>query len=103
MTAARYPSPIDASRFGIYRAHRTPIENDAAPRFARRLSSDGSSGFAAEPGRYHLYAGRFCPWSHRVLLQLALNGLQGLVSVSYVDGLRDGRGRAFREASGPTR
>jgi putative glutathione S-transferase len=94
----RYASPIDASAYGV---HRSPQGDPSAGPFAGRLTADGSSGFAAAPGRYHLYAGKFCPWSHRVVLQLALSGLEDVVSVGYVDGLRDGRGWAFRERNGP--
>jgi putative glutathione S-transferase len=42
-----------------------PIE---AGSFRGRLSADGSSGFAAELGRYHLYASYACPFAHRVIL-----------------------------------
>lgn len=30
-----------------------------------RFSSDGSTGFPAEEGRYHLYISWACPWAHR--------------------------------------
>src|SRR6185369_1023056 len=43
----------------------------------------------------------FCPWAQRVTLQIALHGLQGVISVSYVDGSRDARGWAFRQSQGP--
>jgi glutathionyl-hydroquinone reductase len=68
--------------------------------FAGRITADGSSGHPAAAGRYHLYAGWFCPWSHRLTLQRALNGLEDVVSVSYVHGERDDRGWAFRPATG---
>ena len=61
-------------------------------RFADRITTDGSSDFAAVAGRYHLSAGLACPWSHRVTIQRALNGLTDVVSLSFVDDLRDGRG-----------
>jgi putative glutathione S-transferase len=96
-----YASPINAGRFGIYRPRHDQAGTVSPYLFTGRLTADGSSGYAAEPGRYHLYAGRFCPWSHRVVLQIALNGLERVVSESYVDGLRDGRGWAFRESTGP--
>jgi glutathionyl-hydroquinone reductase len=96
---ARFASAVDTARYGPYRIDRT----DPRPlyRFTGRLSADGTSGFPAEPDRYHLYVGWFCPWSQRVTLELALNGLTGIIGVSYVDGSRDGRGWAFRENSGP--
>ncbi len=41
--------------------------------------------FVAEPGRFHLYSGWFCPWAQRSTLVVALAGLQDTISVSYVD------------------
>lgn len=35
-------------------------------------------------GRYHVYAGNACPWCHRVLLTLALTGLDKHISVGYL-------------------
>ncbi|MBN9618674.1 MAG: glutathione S-transferase C-terminal domain-containing protein [Actinobacteria bacterium] len=98
---ARYAGPVDPARFGEYAIRRTPDDPRPLYRFAGRVTADGSSGFRAEPGRYHVYAGWFCPWSQRVTLQRALNGLEDVVSVSYVDNARDGRGWAFRETHGP--
>lgn len=93
-----YASPADTAVHGEYR-----ILRDHRPlyRFTGRITADGAGGFPAEAGRYHLYAGWFCPWSQRVTIQRALNGLEDVVSVSYVDGERDGRGWAFRETHGP--
>jgi glutathionyl-hydroquinone reductase len=93
-----YASDVDVEKYGEYR-----IIRDDRPlyRFANRITSDGSSGFPAEPGRYHVYAGWFCPWSQRVTIEIELNGLRDAISVSYVDGERDGRGWAFRERNGP--
>ena len=54
----------------------------------------------AGPGRYHLYAAFPCPFSHRVRIVRALKGLENVVSVSYLDPMRDGRGWAFREGKG---
>jgi len=39
----------------------------------------------ADPGRFHLYAGWFSPWSHRSTLVIALAGLTDVVRVSYVE------------------
>src|SRR6516225_2841884 len=33
--------------------------------FTHRVTADGSSGFKAEPGRYHLFLAPNCPWAHR--------------------------------------
>ncbi|MGW6917721.1 glutathione S-transferase C-terminal domain-containing protein [Kitasatospora sp. NPDC054939] len=100
-TGVTYADPADTARYGEYRITRAPGDERPLYRFTGRITEDGSSGFAAEPGRYHVYAGWFCPWAQRVTLQLALNGLSDVVSVSYVDGERDARGWAFRESHGP--
>ena len=42
--------------------------------FRNWVTADGSAGpsgvggFAAEPGRYHLYVSYACPWAHRTLI-----------------------------------
>ena len=55
----------------------------AESRFRDRITADGSSGFKAEPGRYHLYVAHGCPWAHRTLIYRALKKLDGLISVAY--------------------
>ncbi len=44
----------------------------------------GEGGFAAQPGRYHLYVSHACPWAHRTLIVRALKGLQDLIPFSVV-------------------
>ena len=57
--------------------------------FRDRITADGSSGFKAEPGRYHLYVAHGCPWAHRTLIYRALKKLDGLISVAYsIPGLK---------------
>jgi putative glutathione S-transferase len=51
--------------------------------FRDRVTADGSSGFKAEPGRYHLYVAHACPWAHRTLIFRALKRLKGAISVAY--------------------
>jgi glutathionyl-hydroquinone reductase len=65
-----------------------------------RITADGSSGFPAEPGRYHLYVSLACPWAHRAIIVRRLLGLESVVSMSVVDPIRDERGWAFREGRG---
>jgi putative glutathione S-transferase len=65
-----------------------------------RFSADGSSGFKAEPGRYHLYVSLACPWAHRSVIVRELLGLQDVISMSVVDPVRDERGWAFRDGPG---
>ena len=69
--------------------------------FQGRITADGSSGYPAEPGRYHLYISYGCPWAQRTAIVRKLEGLEDVVSLSYVDDERDGRGWAFRERRGP--
>ena len=68
--------------------------------FRARVSADGSTGFPAEAGRYHLYVSLACPWAHRAIVVRALKGLEDVVSMSVVDPIRDGRGWAFRDVRG---
>jgi putative glutathione S-transferase len=63
--------------------------------FRRWVTADGSSGFPAAAGRYHLYACLCCPWSQRTVIARVLKGLEGAISLSYVDPYRDARGWAF--------
>jgi putative glutathione S-transferase len=67
--------------------------------FRDRISSDGSTPYAAEPGRYHLYVSLACPWSHRAVIVRKLKGLEELVGISFVDPIRDDRGWAFTGGS----
>jgi len=58
--------------------------------FRDRITADGSSGYGAEAGRYHLYVAWNCPWAHRVLIFLALKKLEKAFSVAYaIPGLRE--------------
>jgi glutathionyl-hydroquinone reductase len=57
--------------------------------FASRITADGSSGFKAEAGRYHLYVTHGCPWAHRALIYRAMKKLDDLITVAYsIPGLR---------------
>jgi glutathionyl-hydroquinone reductase len=63
--------------------------NRADSVFRHRITADGSSGFKAEPGRYHLYVAHGCPWAHRTLIYRAIKKLDGIVSVAYaIPGLK---------------
>ena len=71
-------------------------------RFARQesafrgwVTSDGSSAFPLEAGRYHLYVSLACGWSHRAVIVRRLKGLEAAVSMSLADPFRDERGWAF--------
>jgi glutathionyl-hydroquinone reductase len=64
-------------------------------RFTDWVTADGSSGYRAEPGRYHLYVGRACPWSQRAMIVRHLKGLEDAIGISFVNPYRDERGWAF--------
>ena len=64
-------------------------------RFTDRITADGSSGWAAEPGRYRLVWSRACPWAHRSVIVRGLLGLQDAISLATVDPIRDERGWRF--------
>jgi glutathionyl-hydroquinone reductase len=55
--------------------------------FRNWITADGSSGFKAEPGRYHLYVSLACPWAHRTLIFRKLKKLEDAISVSVVEPL----------------
>jgi glutathionyl-hydroquinone reductase len=52
--------------------------------FRRWITADGSSGFRAEPGRYHLFVSLACPWASRVVIVRKLKKLQDAISMSTV-------------------
>ena len=62
-------------------------------RFRERITADGSSGFKAEAGRYHLYVAYSCPWAHRTLIFRALKKLERAISVAYA--IPDERGQGW--------
>ena len=64
------------------------------------VTADGSSGFKAEPGRYHLYVSHACPWAHRTLIFRKLKKLEDAISVSVVDWHMTGDGWHFSERDG---
>ncbi len=58
----------------------------------------GEGGFAAEPGRYHLYVSLACPWAHRTLIFRRLKRLEDMISVSVVAPLMLSEGWEFDDA-----
>lgn len=65
--------------------------------FRQRISADGSTPFAVEAGRYHLYVSLACPWAHRTVIARELKGLVPAIGMTVVDPVRDERGWAFRD------
>lgn len=49
------------------------------------ITADGSSGFKAEPGRYHLYIAQNCPWAHRAAIFRKIKKLEDVISMSVSD------------------
>ena len=81
---------------GVWTDGTLPEETGKTGEFKRKDSSfrnwitaDGSSGFKAEAGRYHLYVAHACPWAHRTLIYRAIKKLEGAITVAYsVPGIR---------------
>jgi len=67
-----------------------------------RPGPSGGGGFAAEPGRYHLYVSLACPWAHRTLILRKLKGLENLIDVSVVSWLMLENGWTFDQSLGST-
>ena len=70
--------------------------------FRGLLSKDGSSGFPAVPGRYHLYVSYACPWAHRTLITRALKRLEAAISITVVSPLMLKEGWTFEDYPGST-
>ncbi|MFW6092619.1 MAG: glutathione S-transferase family protein [Pseudomonadota bacterium] len=75
-------------------AFRSWVTPDGAP------GPSGEGGFAAEPGRYHLYVSYACPWAHRTLIMRELKGLTGHVGVSVVHWHMGHEGWTFEDGPG---
>jgi putative glutathione S-transferase len=90
-----YDTRISGGRFvradSQFRHWVTP---DGAP------GPSGEGGFAAEPGRYHLYVSLACPWAHRTLIFRALKGLEDYVSLSVVHWRMFEQGWTFEDGPG---
>ena len=70
--------------------------------FRDRVTRDGSSGFKAEPGRYHLYVSHNCPWAQRTAIFRELKQLQDVISLSVVDPVMREEGWVFSDGPGCT-
>lgn len=74
--------------------------NRTPTKFRDRITADGSSGFPAASGRYHLYVSLACPWAHRTLMMRSLKGLEAVVGLSIVDAVLSEKGWYFSENPG---
>jgi putative glutathione S-transferase len=68
--------------------------------FRARISADGSSGFKAEAGRYHLYISWACPWANRTAIMRKLKGLEDAIGLSVVDPVMGEEGWVFSDFPG---
>ncbi len=69
-------------------------------RFRNQITADGSSGYKAEPDRYHLYISWACPWAHRTAIMRKLKGLEEVITLSVVDPEMGDDGWAFSNGPG---
>ncbi len=65
------------------------------------VTADGSSGYPAQAGRYHLYVSLACPWACRTVIVRTLKGLEAAVGMTVVDPIRDERGWRFTAQPDP--
>jgi glutathionyl-hydroquinone reductase len=78
--------PLPADRGGAF------LRPDSS--FRDRVSRDGRTSFAAEPGRYQLVTAPSCPWAHRTVLMRAVKRLDGVIPLLESD-LPKGEGWAY--------
>lgn len=102
---------------GKWTADWQPVQaKDEKGGFVRQISSfrnwvtpdgspgpTGTGGFAAEPGRYHLYVALICPWASRTLIARRLKGLEDVISVSVVEPALTDQGWRFGDYPGADR
>ena len=84
-----------AASDGRFHRAETSFRNWITPDGAPGPSGEG--GFAAEPGRYHLYVAWACPWAHRTLIFRTLKKLAPLIGVSFVETVLGDEGWTFSE------
>lgn len=95
---------------GKWQENWQPVQaKDAQGGFVRQQSSfrnwitpDGSSGFKAEPGRYHLYVALICPWASRTLITRKIKGLESAITTSIVEPALTDQGWRFGSYPGST-
>jgi putative glutathione S-transferase len=84
-----------------------PAETSHSGEFVRQedvfrdwVRGDGSSGYPAVAGRYHLYVSLACPWACRTVIVRKLRELESAIGMTVGDPIRDERGWAFRDGPG---
>jgi putative glutathione S-transferase len=63
--------------------------------FDDRITTDGSSPWPVEPGRYRLITSYACPWASRAVIVRRLLGLEEAVSLGVVDPIQDEKSWRF--------
>ncbi len=105
-STARPPGPIFGQMGRLIDGQWTSdeLKTDGHGRFLReatlfrgKVSRDGSSGFQAAAGRYHLYVSYACPWAHRTLILRELKGLTRAISLSVTEPVLSDTGWCFSE------
>src|SRR5260221_12798430 len=88
-----------AQRFLFMASAQFPDEQNETGEFERQedafrdwVTPDGSSGYPAVGGRYHLYVSWACPWAHPTIIVRRLKQLENLIGMTVVDPIRDDRG-----------
>jgi putative glutathione S-transferase len=90
----------EANRYERGRFVRTPSI------FRNWITADGSAGpsgeggFAAAPGRYHLYVAHACPWAYRTTLFRKLKKLEDVISITIAAPLYGERSWRFSDEPG---
>ena len=95
----RYASPVDYDSYGTYGPGRGFNKGSSFQRpvyrFQGRITADGSSGYPAVAGRYHLYISWGCPWAQRTAIVRRLKGLEDVISMGLCGPVHDRRSWTF--------
>src|SRR5262249_39961155 len=65
-----------------------------------RAGPSGAGGFAAAPGRYHLYVSNSCPWAYRTTLFRKLKALENSISITIAAPIYGERSWRFSDEPG---
>ncbi len=71
----------------------------AASGFRDWVAPDGTTGYPAEAGRYHLFLSHSCPWAHRTQIGVMVKGLQDVVGMCFAILPRNDQGWEYGEGT----